>query len=362
MCSGMQSPAPASQRFHTARAWASHADSSHESALEAYQAAIELLPRLAMLSLDLSSRQQALTSGSDGLACAAAACAIESGRFERAVELLEEGRAVFWSQALQLRTPMAELRKVAPELERVLRDISLALEQGSLPDLSRDMSDNPQQKVTMEREAARLRRLNDNWLATLDEVRQLKGFEDFLRPRQISTLLGAAVEAPVVILNASNAGCAALILTSSNGVQHVPLMPTFADVTALVDLMQIATSPGHRDLPRSAYIRARVNGLLQRMLPSATLKAMRQSLESRYMTRVRTDQQSTDFQMILAVLWQSVAKHVFYSLGWEVGCYLSNGSLFSTSSLFAEIRDTTQLVVVPHWAFHFPSNTCSRNV
>ncbi|KAF8492900.1 CHAT domain-containing protein, partial [Gautieria morchelliformis] len=277
--------APASQRFHTARAWASHADSRHDSALDAYQAAIELLPRLAMLSFDLSSRQQALTYGSDGLARAAAACAIESGQFERAVELLEEGRAVFWSQALQLRTPTTDLRKVAPGLEESLRDISLALEQGSLRDVSWDMSDNSQQRMSMEREAVRLRRLNDKWLATLEEVRQLKGFEDFLRPRRISTLLGAAADGPVVILNASKAGCAALILTLLNGVQHMPLELTFADVTALLT---------------------------------------RQSLESRDMTRVQSNHQYNDFQMVLAVLWQSVVRRVFHSLGLEKSDTLPN--------------------------------------
>jgi hypothetical protein len=170
-----------------------------------------------MLSLDLSSRQQVLISRSDGLARAAAACAIESGQFERAVELLEEGRAVFWSQALQLRRPMADLHKVAPKLEETLQEISFAFEQNSLRDVSPNIPNNPQQTMVMEREAARLRGLNDSWLATLEQVPQLKCFEDFLRPPRLSTLLGAAVEGPAVILNASNAGCAALVLTLASG-------------------------------------------------------------------------------------------------------------------------------------------------
>ncbi|KAF8501303.1 CHAT domain-containing protein [Gautieria morchelliformis] len=316
--------APASRRFGAARAWASCADSRHDSALDAYQAAIELLPRLAMLSLDLPSRQQALTSGTDGLARVAAACAIESDQFEKAVELLEEGRAVFWSQALQLRTPMTDLRKVAPGLEETLRDISLKLERGSLRDVSWDIYDNSQRRMSMEREAARLRRLNDKWLATLEEVRQLEGFEGFLRPRRISTLLGAVVDAPVVILNASEGGCAALILTSLNGVQHVPLALTFADVTVLVDFMRIATAPGHQDLTCSASMQARVDGLLQQNLPSTTLQLMGQSLESRDMTRVQTNHEYNHFQMVLAVLWQSVVRHVFHTLGLEKSDTLPN--------------------------------------
>jgi tetratricopeptide (TPR) repeat protein len=116
-------------RFRAAKLWALHADNNlHESALEAYQAAVGLLPRLAMLGLDLQSRQR-------GLARDAAACAIRLAQYDIAVELLEEGRAVFWSQALQLRTPMTDLRDAAPELEEQLRHISLALEQGSVRDI-----------------------------------------------------------------------------------------------------------------------------------------------------------------------------------------------------------------------------------
>ncbi|KAF8501977.1 CHAT domain-containing protein [Gautieria morchelliformis] len=303
--------ASTSDRFHAAKSWATHADSRHESDLEAYRTAIQLLPRLAMLGLDLPSRQQALTSASDGLVRDAAACAIRSGQCERAVELLEEGRAVFWSQALQLRSPMTELRDVAPELEQKLRSISLALEQGSFRDIPRTMSDNPQKVMSMEREAAHFRRLNDEWLMTLEEVRELKGFEDFLRPRRLSTLLGAAAEAPVVILNASSTGCAALILTSS-GVRHVPLVLTFADVAVLVNRIQIATALGTRDPTLSVSIRAHVDVLLLQMLPSTTL----QLLQERYMTRVRIDGQSDDdYQTVLAVLWESVVKPVIRSLG-----------------------------------------------
>jgi hypothetical protein len=144
--------ASTSDHFNAAKSWARHADSRHDSDLDVYHTAIQLLPRLAMLGLDLPSRQQALTSASDGLVHDAAACAIRSGQCERAVELLEEGRAVFWSQALQLRSPMTDLRDVAPELEQKLRSIPLALEQGSFQDMSRTLSDNPQKVMLMEHE------------------------------------------------------------------------------------------------------------------------------------------------------------------------------------------------------------------
>ena len=51
----------------------------------------------------------------------------QPGQYDEAVELLEEGRAVFWSQVLQLRTPVNALRNVAPEFFEKLRRISFEL-------------------------------------------------------------------------------------------------------------------------------------------------------------------------------------------------------------------------------------------
>ena len=66
-----------SLRFSAARSWARYADErSHKLGMDAYQAVVELLPGLAMLGSALPARQRALTSGSDGLARNAAACAI----------------------------------------------------------------------------------------------------------------------------------------------------------------------------------------------------------------------------------------------------------------------------------------------
>ena len=166
------------------------------------------------------------------------------------MELLEEGRAIFWSQALELRTPMICLREVAPVLQNKLKSLSLALEQGSLRDTSRDLTDSPQRKMLMEREAHHFYRLNLEWSETLAEVRRLDDFQDFLRPNPISTLQSAAVDAPVVILNASKTGCDALIMTSSN-VKHIPLSDlSFAGINMLVTLLQTVTAK-NPSLPKS---------------------------------------------------------------------------------------------------------------
>ncbi|KIM81734.1 hypothetical protein PILCRDRAFT_71721 [Piloderma croceum F 1598] len=251
--------APVFERFQAAKSWALYADySNHVSALDAYQAAIELLSHL---SLNLYSSQHAMTLTSDGLARDAAACAIRSEKYEIAVELLEAGRAAFWSQALQLRTPMMDLQDVAPELGERLRYF-LALEQGLPWNVPRHPSDTPQ---ILEEEASSFRRLNNEWLATLEDVRQLDGFQDFLRPIRLSTLQHAAASGPVVIINASQTDCAALILTST-GVQHIPFPDlSFTEATKLVQLTQNAIMEDDRDASLHMSSWVPTEGLVQQM-------------------------------------------------------------------------------------------------
>jgi hypothetical protein len=232
--------APASERLRAAQSWAYHADSgNHASTLDAYQHAVRLLPRLVTLGLDVQARRDILTSGTDDLARNAAACALRAGYLDLAVELLEEGRNIFWSQALKLRTPFDELHHKAPDLALKLQNISRALEQGALRDVSSNSSDT-KRRLSLELEAAHYRRLDRDWLSAVEEVRRLDGFESFLRPSPLAELQSAAANGPVVILNSSESGCAAVIMTSSD-IHHVPL-PKFTMKIAqtLVKLIQYA--------------------------------------------------------------------------------------------------------------------------
>jgi tetratricopeptide (TPR) repeat protein len=240
--------APTLQSYEAALAWSYLTDGNHHSALEAFQFAIDLLRRLVTLGLGVHSRQRLLVRYSDGLARKAAACAIRSGQCHKAVEMLESGRAIFWSQALQLRTPLDKLISTAPELAQRLQHISRALERGALRDSSANYSDT-QRRRSMEQENERFQHLNDEWLKKVDEVRKLDGLHDFLRPKSLDTLQKAASNGPIVILNACESGCDALLITSS-GVRHVALPRiTFNDVKALVQRIRAAISPGSAIAP-----------------------------------------------------------------------------------------------------------------
>ncbi|KIM78158.1 hypothetical protein PILCRDRAFT_11384 [Piloderma croceum F 1598] len=274
---------------------------STQPSMDAYLVAIKLLPRLAMLGSDLQARQRGLTSG----------------QYEKAVELLEEGRAIFWSQALQLCAPMTRLHKVAPELGKKLKSLSFALEQGSLRDTSRGLSDKPQKVKSMEQETRHFYRLNVEWLETLEKVRRLHEFQDFLRPSRISTLQGAAVNATVVILNASKSGCDGLTMTFSD-VKHIPFPGlSFAVVKILIRLIQTTTA--RNSLLPGDFIVQVGHFFQQKSFVSDATRTLRRSVEDRHMKRVLdTPVEPEDvFRYVLSALWTFAIRPVIDSLNLE---------------------------------------------
>jgi hypothetical protein len=70
--------------------------------VEGFTAGIELLPLVAWHGLDQTTREHHLREWA-GLASDAAAVAVAAGDPARAVELLEAGRSMLWTQALHRR-------------------------------------------------------------------------------------------------------------------------------------------------------------------------------------------------------------------------------------------------------------------
>ena len=213
---------------------------------------------------------------------------------------------------------MTHLHEVAPVLENKLKSLSFLLEQGSLRDTSRNPTDSPQKLISMEQEAHHFRRLNTEWLETLAEVRRLPGFQDFLRPSQLSTLHSAAVDAPVVILNASKSGCDALIMTSSD-VKHIPLPNLdLTVINILVWLIQTATA--QNPLLWESFLPI-IDDIFERMsFNSDAERSLRQSVEGRHMKRLSDTKLNSEdiFRLVLGVLWISAVQPVIHSLSLEV--------------------------------------------
>ena len=222
-------------RLSAARSWgaaAAQAGRIHAAA-KGYTAAVKLLPTVAWHGLDRGTREEQLGQWS-GLATDAAAFAVLDDHPQRAVELLEQGRSVLWTQALNLRSDLARLAERDPRLAERLDHIRKSLDNFSAGSTlgASELGDHRASVIGIGREelaAADLsRRMARDWDNLLAEVRTLEGFEHFLSMVPYLKLAGALINGPVVILNVSRYGCHALIAEA--GSKH-PQVVNLPDIT-----------------------------------------------------------------------------------------------------------------------------------
>lgn len=209
-------------KFRAARQWGrrSQETNNKEEILLAYGHAVGLIPVVAWMGLAMEGRHRELEDAGD-LVRRAAAAAVRYGEPNLALEWLEQGRSVVWGQTLQLRTPLEHLQEHDPLLAERLTAISRALEAGA-----DDKSEDGQQ----------FRALALEWDNVLSEVRDLEGFENFMRPKKAAQLLSAATVAPIIVVNTHETGCDALILRPHAGaVSRVSLEFTSEKAQELFD-------------------------------------------------------------------------------------------------------------------------------
>jgi tetratricopeptide (TPR) repeat protein len=163
--------------------------------LDLYACIVGLLPRAANFGLAHQTRFQAV-AGLDELTRSAVTRAILLERFRQAVEILEEGRGVFWSQSLHLRAngfdnvPEGDQR----ELERLLR----LLEFSARRDQSSDLS-----VAELEQNLETRRKLNNEAERLISRIRSYPGLSRFLLPASFGGLMDALPPGYVVIVNTS---------------------------------------------------------------------------------------------------------------------------------------------------------------
>ncbi|KAF8452266.1 CHAT domain-containing protein [Boletus edulis BED1] len=225
---------PIGVRFHASRNWILCARHMHHpSLLRAYSIAINLFPQLAWIGLSLTHRYAELKRGADVVREAAAA-ALDLGFPELAVEWLEQGHSIVWGELLQLRGSYEQLSSAHPDHASRLRELSAALDvagatrEKSLSTFMESTDDVMQRATqTLQQEADKHRTLAIERDKLLQEIRRLPGFERFLFPDDFPQLRASAHSGSVVILNAAETRCDALILLADvDHVIHVPL-PNF---------------------------------------------------------------------------------------------------------------------------------------
>ena len=244
--SGTQA-APARARLICAARWAlAAADAGLAAeAADGYATAVSLLPLAAWHGLDRATREGELALWGS-MTIDAAAWAITGGHPQRAVELLEQGRSILWSQLLQTRDDVDDLRAADPDMAQRLDSIRASLD-GHAAD--------PAISVEQRMHAAA------EWDALLEQIRSQPGFRTFLAIPPLTELSAATAAGPVIIINVSEYRCDALAVTTS-GIQVIPLpkltradanqnAATFHKALARVSGTSTATLTTHADAQRA---------------------------------------------------------------------------------------------------------------
>jgi hypothetical protein len=291
---------------------------SQENALKlsvVYSTAIALLPQVASFGLDPRTRLSVI-SGSGQLTTQAASHAISIGQYELALEMLEAGRSVFWTQGLHLRTPFTDL---PPAISDRLKNITSALGQ--------PMPDSSAEGPAKDRELARRRRLGDDFTAVLAEARLLPGFEGLLQNISFSSLARASQQHPIVVLVAGENIAHALIILEDARCIHVTLEKA-------------------------------ASGSLKTL--SDRVEAHSQHVRSRGVRKVQTTKaRPTD---VYRELWALVMLPIVTALGWSVSTSLIRASAITDIRVESTGAKPAQIDAVSHRCLHAAAAPCSRHL
>ena len=218
---------PPSVRLVAAQKWANITTKlNHPAALDAYAISVDLISQIVGMDRTVYQRHTDLVDISS-LTPTAVAVAFGRGELEKALEWLEQGRCLVWSQLNQLRTPVDDLRTHDSHLAQRFLEISNALESsGSRRGMGAPSIDSPMsEKVTLEDEACIHINLASEWKNILEEIRNIPEFQTFLRPPQASDLLRhIPPDGPIILINVDKSRCDALALISDCPEPiHIPL-------------------------------------------------------------------------------------------------------------------------------------------
>ncbi|KAG1856957.1 TPR-like protein [Suillus subalutaceus] len=221
-----------------AKSWVTIAEeTNHGSALVAYQTALKFLDQHVTLLSSSSRHFDVVRMASASLAVDAFSCSIRHGALTTAVELVEQGRAVFLTQLARLSSPFDELSLLGDTgaaLAEDFKQLSFRL-RSAFDQSTKDQS--PQ-----------IRQLTMQWNDVLSRIRMLPNLSRFLLPPLFSDLQKAAEEGPVIIVNASQYSCDALIVLCDQNSVHIPIDITRAEVTELSsDFQSVAEQFGSSD-------------------------------------------------------------------------------------------------------------------
>lgn len=200
----------------------------HSSVSSAYESAISLSRSSLAFGPTIQVQQARLVGMSgtcEGMPLDYASYQISTGCVEQAIETLERGRALLWSEMRGFRSsidqPNSSYLQMAERLTSLNRELETLTVSATQPTLGFDMDDGSRvglggpegnqidpfcHLVTEQRTLSKERD------ALISDIRSLPGFADFLSPPSFDALRSAASRGPVIIINHSKWRCDILIL------------------------------------------------------------------------------------------------------------------------------------------------------
>ena len=219
------------------RAWTHVAeDLQHPTVLLAYETSLRLLIQHLAALPSLPQHLVILKDVTSSLAVDAFSACLRNSAPAHAVELLEQGRGVFWSQLTRLHSPLDDVTVSSPAGK------TLADEFTRLALLIRNSLNSPGPD-----QHERLCHLNYELQTVVTNIRDLPGLSRFLLPSLFPDLQCAASGGPVIIVNASKYSCDVLIVFVDRDPVHIPLQVTQEDVRGLSKELHILTRRAKKD-------------------------------------------------------------------------------------------------------------------
>ncbi|KZP26318.1 hypothetical protein FIBSPDRAFT_1040863 [Athelia psychrophila] len=199
--------------------------------LDTYELALNLLQLVLTVYPDVELRRKALSAGrlSPTLVMSAAAHAIGKGQPEKAVEMLEQGRGMLYSNFRGYRQPVEAVRQYNSALADRFKATSEELEAlatSSLLGSDKLLGQSSHESMTVsEARWKRQRELNLESEDIIQQIRRLPGHEHFLKAVPFSDLQNAAAEGPVIIVNVAELRSDAIILHQGEPPIILPMHP-----------------------------------------------------------------------------------------------------------------------------------------
>ena len=227
-------------RFNLACCWALLARATqHPSTSTAYETALSLMQDVAPFSPTLHLQHATFTTFlifSHEIPLAYASYQVERGQLEQAIETLERGRALLWSEMRHLRTSIDQLLDADPELGHKFEALNRDLEEltKSIPPshnlnlddvVSDDLRAGDQFGSLFRRQRGLLKERDK----LIPKIRSLPGFDRFLTFPLFNTLRSAASSGPVIIVNHSKPRSDILILLHNASPSSIPTTTDFYD-------------------------------------------------------------------------------------------------------------------------------------